>query len=103
EARLAPDPLHLAERRGRRRVVEGHLTCLELVLQRLRQGVHIYLEADGQRGLRAYAATHAAMLLAGDGMVELQRVAPERFIAERVESEGLAPFSHHAVGVVLDH
>src|SRR5438445_8586816 len=43
------------------------------------------------------------MLLAGDGMVELQRVAPERFIAERVESEGLAPFPHHAVGVVLDH
>src|SRR5438094_5686316 len=45
----------------------------------------------------------AAMLLASDGFVELQRVAPERFIAERVESEGLAPFPHHAVGVVLDH
>src|SRR5207253_5616826 len=43
------------------------------------------------------------MLLASDGFVELQRVAPERFIAERVESEGLAPFPHHAVGVVLDH
>src|SRR3989441_4502791 len=97
------DRIQLEQGQGRCRVVEVHFPCLELFLQRLGQGVHIYLEADRQRGLRAYAAAHAAMLLAADGFVELQRVAPERFIAERVESESLAPVPHHAVGVVLDH
>src|SRR5437667_7854339 len=103
EARHPHDRIQLEERQGRRGVVEVYFTCLELFLQRRGQGADIHLEADGQRGLRAYAAADAAMLLASDGFVELQRVAPERFIAERVESEGLAPFPHHAVGVVLDH
>src|SRR2546430_8154925 len=92
EARHPHDRIQLEERQGRRGVVEVYFTCLELFLQRRGQGADIHLEADGQRGLRAYAAADAAMLLASDGFVELQRVAPGRFIAERVESEGLAPF-----------
>src|SRR5438876_1200107 len=103
EARHAHDRIQLEERQGRRGVVEVYFACLEMFFQRMVQGVLVYLEADGQRGLRAYAAAHAAMLLAGDSFVELQRVAPERFIAERGESEDLSPVFEHLGRMVCDH
>src|SRR5207249_10783277 len=87
-ARHPHDRIQLEERQGRRGVVEVYFTCLELFLQLRGQGADIHLEADGQRGLRAYAAADAAMLLASDGFVELQRVTPERRSEERRVGKG---------------
>src|SRR3989449_9161975 len=95
--------LQFEQRQGGGRIVEVDLAGLELLLQRLGQRVRVYLEADRQRCLGADTATDAAVLLAGDRLVELERVAPERFIAEGVEAEDLSPFPHHARGIVLDH
>src|SRR4051812_43632971 len=65
-------------------VVEVHLAGGELLLERRRQRVGIDLQADREGGLGRDAGTDAAVLLARDCLMQLQRIAPERFAAECV-------------------
>ena len=69
------------------------LPALICFFKAVRQRVGVDLEADGQRGLRRDAGADAAVLLAGDGLVQLKRVAPEGLAAEGVVAEGPAPSS----------
>ena len=78
------------------------LARLELLLQRVGQRVRVDLQADGQRRLRRDARADAAVLLAGDRLVQPQRVAPERLAAEGVEAERLPPFVQHLLRVARD-
>ena len=55
--------------------------------------------SDRQRGLGAHAAADAAVFLAGNRLVELQRIAPEGLRAERVEAKDAPAFLDHALRV----
>src|SRR5262249_23680892 len=48
------------------------------------------------------AGADAAEALAFDGLVQLERAAPERLVAERVEAEDPLPFLDHSSGVLTD-
>ena len=67
--------LEKGDRRGR--VFQVDFPGLELLLQSVRERVHVHLEADVQRGLRRDAGADAAVPLARDGFVQLEGVAPE--------------------------
>jgi hypothetical protein len=74
---------------------------LDLTHEVRRQRVHVDLEADRERRLRTDACADAAVRCAGDRLVQLERVAPERFVAERLEAERVAPFFDRAAGLIL--
>ena len=63
--------------------------------------VDVELQADSERGRRAHAGPDAAEARAADRLMQLERVAPEALVAERVEAEDLPPeveqFAHGAV------
>src|SRR2546426_342371 len=94
--------VELQERHRRGRVVEIDLAGLQLLDQGGWQGVDVHLQADGERGLRADAGADAAVPLAGDRLVQMERVSPERLAAEGLEAEGASPLVEHLGGVVSD-
>jgi hypothetical protein len=81
-------------------MVEVDFACCELLLQNIRQRVCIDLEADGQRGFWRDARADTAVLLAGNGFMQLKRVTPERLAPECLIAEGLSAF-HRASSVRL--
>src|SRR5215831_19268803 len=91
ESRYTDDGVEFEQRQRDGRVVEIHGALTQLLPQRLRERVEVHLETDRERGLRADAAADAAEAAALDGLVQLERVAPERLVAEGVEAEGVAP------------
>ena len=93
---------NLSKRDRRRRIVEVDFARRDLLLQGIRQRVGVDLEPDGQRGLRRDAGADAAILLAGDGFVQLKRVAPEGLAPEGVVAEGLAALFKHRLRVARD-
>ena len=56
----------------------------ELLLQGARERIRVDLEADRQRCFRRDAGADASILLADDGVVQLQGVAPEGLASECV-------------------
>ena len=57
-----------------------------------RQGVHVHLETDGQRGLRIDRR---------DGLVHAQHVRPQLFVAEGVEAKDRLSFSMFLSAIFL--
>src|SRR5262249_15025149 len=92
----------LQQRKRGRRVVEVDLPPLEQLAQRVRERVEVDLEPDGERGRGADPRTHAAVLGAGDRLVEVKLAAPEVLVAEGVEAEDLLPLLAELLGVGLD-
>ena len=86
------------QRRGR--IVEIDFAGLERIGNRSRHRIDVDFEADAQRRFRAHARFHAAQLLAGNGAMQLQRVAPVRFVAERLEPEDAPSLVEHSPGIV---
>src|SRR6266566_4662580 len=76
-------------------VIEIHLPLAQLLCQCFGEGVDVHLEPDRERRLGADSRTYAAVPLPGNGLVQLQRVTPERFITERIEAEGLPSIFEH--------
>jgi len=102
----ADDRVQLQQRQRDRRVVQVHRAVADPVLHRRRQRRRVDLQADGQRGPRAHARSDPAVRRAGDRLVQVQRIAPERLIAERVEPERLPAlvdqFLARVVAVAID-
>jgi hypothetical protein len=94
--------VQLEERKGRRGIVEVHLARLDLRDELRRQGFRIHLEPDRKRGLRAYASAEAAVFFTGDGLVQLQGIAPESLRAEGVEAEDPPAVLERALRVLAD-
>src|SRR5262249_23455855 len=69
--------VELQQRKRGRRVVEVDLPALEQLAQRVRERVEVDLEPDGERARGAETRTHAAVLGAGDRLVEVKLAAPE--------------------------
>ena len=68
--RQADDGIEPEQRERRAGIVEVDLAGAQLVDQRPGQRVGVDLQADGQRQRRADARADAAILLAGDGLVQ---------------------------------
>src|SRR5262249_29066170 len=81
---------------------EVDLACRDFLLQRRRQRVRINLQADGERGLWRNPRTNPAVLLTGNGLVQLERVAPEGLAPEGVVAERLAALVQHRAGIARD-
>src|SRR5712691_4678035 len=79
--------IELQERHRRGRVVEVDLARLQLLDQGGWQRVHVHLQADGERGLWAHAGADASVPLAGDCLVQMERISPKRLAAEGLEAE----------------
>src|SRR5262249_26451758 len=90
KARYTDDRVEFDQCQRDGRVVRIHQALAQLPQHR-RERVEVHLETDRERGLRADAAADAAEAAALDGLVQLERVAPERFVAEGIEAEGVAP------------
>src|SRR5262249_32946531 len=89
------DRVELEQAKRRRGIIQIDLALLELLLERVGKSVCVYLETHGEGCLRAHPASHSAVLLTGDGLVELQCVSPEGFASERVVAKDLLPLLHH--------
>src|SRR5438067_2764737 len=90
EARHTDDGIEVEERERRVGRVQVDLPAGDCVLDRERQGIDIHLQADRDRGRRAYSGARAAVSGAFDGFVQPERPAPEVLVAEGIESERLA-------------
>ena len=84
------DGVELEQGDGRGWIVEVDLARLDLLLQSVRQRVCIDLEADGQRGFWRDARTDAAVLLTGNGFMQLKFVPPEGLAPECLVAESLS-------------
>src|SRR5215213_8516116 len=100
ERRHADDGIELEERYRRGRIVKVDCAPRDLLLQCLRQGVGIDFKTHRQCGLRRDTRSDSAVLLAGNGFVQLKRIAPKSFAAERVVPEGLATFVQQRLRMV---
>ncbi|HYL37711.1 MAG TPA: hypothetical protein VEV17_17480 [Bryobacteraceae bacterium] len=56
-----------------------------------RQGVHIHFQAGRKRHLGTHSGANTAQPGAFDGLMQLESIAPKRFIAEGIETENLPP------------
>ncbi len=79
---------------GRAAANRGHGGSWELV--------EIDLEAELQRLSRREAGSHSAVPLAGDGAMELERVAPEILVAKRVVTEDISALLQHRGGALAN-
>ena len=91
----AHDRVQLQQRERSRWIAQIDAALLEFPHQRKRQRLHVDFEADAERSGRIDSRSDAAIFGAGNRLMELQRVAPERFVAERVEAKRVAPFVDH--------
>src|SRR6185295_12237589 len=87
EALDADDGVELEERDRGRRIIHVHFVLLDLRDQLVGKRLAVDLEADRQRDLRADGRL--------DRAVEVERVAPEGLISERVAPERLAALREH--------
>ena len=101
EALDADDGIQLQQRQRHRRVVQVDLAGLDRGRRLLRDRRRVDLEPGGQRGFRAEARADAAVLRAGDRAMQLQRVAPERLVSERVVAEDVPPGEEEGAAVPL--
>src|SRR5579864_9262969 len=95
EAGQAHNRVQLEEGYGRCGILEIHFPEFQCRDEVGGKRVDVHLEANGERGSRTYSWAYAAKLCAFDGLMELESVAPEGFVAECVETESLlALFGH---------
>src|SRR5262245_8007112 len=92
ESGHADNRVGFEKRHRRRRIVHVDLARLDLCGEIERHGLGIHLESQAQRPRRAEARTDTAQFLSHDGLMQLELVAPERFVAEGIGSEDLATF-----------
>ena len=90
ETAHADDGIELEQRERHGGIVEIHASRLQHGNERRRQGRHIDLEPEPERGFRAQARADAAVRGACDRLVQTQRTAPEFLVAERVEAKRVA-------------
>jgi hypothetical protein len=83
-------------------VVETDRAALEDFDERLRHGADIDLQAELQRLTGGDAGADAAEPRAGDRLMQLQLVAPERLAPEGVVAEDLAPVREQRSRVLVD-
>src|SRR5215213_8731413 len=81
------DGVGLQERQRIGRVVQIELTSLEELRHRGRYRVNVYFQAGAEDRRRTDARADSAKTDARYCLVQLQRVAPECFVPERVEPE----------------
>ena len=98
----ADDGIQLKKGNGGRWIVEINFARRELFLQSLRQRVGVHFKSDRQSGFRRNARTDTAVLLACDGFVQLERIAPEGLTSECLEAEGLLALFEHGLRVTRD-
>ena len=82
--RVELEQSHCRDGRG-----EVHLSGGQLLLQRIGQCLGIDFQPYCQRSGRAHPRTHAAQIGSGDGLVQLERAAPEGLVSKRVIPERL--------------
>jgi len=97
-SRHADDGVGLQEDDGRGRIVKIHLSGSQGGRDRRRDGIHVDFQTDRERGLRADAGSDASQLLAGNRAMQVERVAPERLVAECVVAKYRPAFFEHARG-----
>src|SRR5579872_1163736 len=87
--------VQLEEGDGRCGILEIHFSEFQCRDEVGGKRVDVDFEANGERGGRTYSWAYAAKLCAFDGLMELESVAPEGFVAECVEAKSLfALFGH---------
>src|SRR3954467_5608994 len=91
EASDADDGVQLQQRKRRLRAVQIDLARADCRCDPARDLGRVDLQADRERELRADAAPDASERFPLDRLVELERAAPERLVAERVVAEDVAP------------
>ena len=64
---------------------------LELFEQTGRQRVYINLQPNGEGHFWANSGTHSSQSGSLDRLVQFERIAPKRLIAERIKTEDPAP------------
>src|SRR5206468_11373122 len=70
--------------------------------EQIGQSIRVHFEADRQSGPRTHSPSHAAVLRAGDGLVQLQGTAEEGLGAEGIEAKDLPAFLDRPSRVCID-
>src|SRR5689334_15804016 len=84
-------------------MIKVDLAGLDLGRYRCRNGVGINLESHAERGFRTDARANAAVLFTGNGLVQMERIAPESFIPKSVIAEGFLSFLQHLLRIGLNN
>src|ERR1043166_2081581 len=90
ESSEAHDRIQLQQSNGRSGTVKIALPLFHLIEEWLRQGIDVHFQAETDSRARTDAWTNAAEIRAFDGLMKLKTAAPERFVAERVETKCVA-------------
>src|SRR5262249_46341433 len=94
--------VELEQRERGRRVVEVDLAATELLAEAARQRVDVDLESHAERGRGVEPLPDAAVLIAGDCLVQMELASPEVLVAEGVVTEYLRALLDELAGIVGD-
>ena len=92
--------IQFEEGQRNRRIIEIDLAMLYLFQQIAWKCIYIYLQANGQGGLRTDSRAYSTKLGSLDGLIQFQRVAPERLITKCVETEDFLALFHLLGGIL---
>src|SRR5947207_12967467 len=98
----ADNRIEFKQRESSCRIIQVYLTCLDLRHQLRRQCIGIYFQAYAQGGLRAYAGPDSSIFGSGNGLMQLEGIAPKCFVAKSVEAEYLSALFKLPADVVLN-
>jgi len=92
----------LQEGQGDRDIVQVDLAPFELMDDLLRERIDVHLQTHSQGLLGGEPCADSAKAFALDGLMQLQRIAPEFLIAKGIETENIPALADHAGGVLDD-
>lgn len=82
-----------------RRIIEIDFPLRQLLQQISRQRVRIYFQSRGERRLWTEAGSNPTEPGPLDGQVQVQHVAAEHLVAERIKSKNLSPLGYKLGGI----
>jgi len=90
----------LQEGHGDRDIVQVNLAPFEPVDDLLRERIDVHLQTHSQGLLGGEPSADPAKAFALDGLMQLQRIAPEFLIAKGIETENIPALGDHLCGIL---
>jgi hypothetical protein len=98
----ADDCVELEQSQCDGRIVQIDAALAQIFDQCTGERIDVHFQPDRQRRFRAYTGAHTAESLALDRLVQLDGVAPEGLVSERIEAKNLPAFGHSPLGMLTD-
>jgi hypothetical protein len=102
ESRHPDYSVELEQRECRGGIVQINAAFLEFFDQCIGERIGIHFQPERKRGSRSHTVADAIEACPLNGLVQLDRVAPEGLVAESIEAKRLPSFDEHPLRVIVD-